>query len=83
MDEDFNGFQPTTPATMVQLPADGPAVFVDPPATGPKDIADMTMEEKVDEILLTMRTVGAALTAFQKMGPGGMMKAMMTGKFGQ
>jgi hypothetical protein len=79
---DYNGFQPTTPATQVRIPADGPIQFIDPPVNvGPKDITDMTLEEKVDEILLTMRTVGAALATFQKMGPGGMMKAMMTGNF--
>jgi hypothetical protein len=50
-------------------------------AAGMSDIADMTDRELLEEIVMQMRTVGAALATFQKMGPGGMMKAVMTGNF--
>lgn len=41
------------------------------------DVKDMTDRELLEEVVVTMRTVGQALAAFQKMGPGGIMKMMM------
>lgn len=41
---------------------------------GRKDVADMTTDEKLEEILLTMRAVGDGLEA---LGKNPMMKAMM------
>lgn len=40
----------------------------------------MSDRELLEEIVLSMRTVGVALAAMQKMGPAGMMKAALTGK---
>lgn len=47
---------------------------------GLRRIETMSDRELLVEIALSMRTVGAALAAMQKMGPAGMMKAALTGK---
>lgn len=51
-------------------PHDGPAVLQLP-------VKDMTDRELLEECVETMRHVGAALAAFQQMGPGGIMKMML------
>lgn len=50
-------------------------------ADGPKNIAEMTDRELLEELVMTTRTLGAAMATFQKVGPMGMMKAVMTGGF--
>jgi hypothetical protein len=46
-----------------------------------RPISDMTERELLEELVVSMRTVGAALATLQKVGPAGMIKSMMTGKF--
>lgn len=46
----------------------------------PKPISEMTDSEKLDEIVLTMRTVAQALNAFSTSGAGQMMARMFTRK---
>jgi hypothetical protein len=60
--------------------ADDEVTLAEPPIQL-KDIGDMTDRELLEELVISMRTVGAALSSMQRMGPAGMMKAVMTGKF--
>lgn len=48
-----------------------------PPVSAMKPVDEMTDRELMEEIVLSMRTVGSALAQFQTMGPMGMMKMMM------
>lgn len=47
-----------------------------------KSPEDMTTDEKLDEIVRTMRAVSDALAQFGKLGPAGIMKMFMGGKNG-
>jgi len=61
------------PVNMLQIAPDNSVTEIAPL----KDIADMTTDEKLDEILMTMRAVGATLHQFQGLGPMGIMKMFM------
>jgi hypothetical protein len=51
-----------------------------PPSTALRPIEELNDRELLEEIALSMRTVGAALTQLQQVGPMGLMKMMMSGK---
>lgn len=45
-----------------------------------KPVAEMTDRELLEETVTNMRTVGAALAAFQEMGPAKMMASMFASR---
>lgn len=49
-------------------------------AMGLSDVSSMTDRELLEEIVLNMRTVKAALAAFQEMGPAQIMSRMFSGR---
>jgi hypothetical protein len=50
--------------------------------TVPKEISEMSDRELAEETVMWLRTVGQAIAQLQKVGPGGMLKAMMKGGIG-
>jgi hypothetical protein len=61
---------------MTEMPSVDP---LEPPATALKPIDELSDRELLEELVISMRTVGMALTQLQKAGPLGMMKMMMSG----
>lgn len=49
-------------------------------AMGLTDVSSMSDRELLEEIVLNMRTVNAALAAFQEMGPAKMMASMFSSR---
>jgi hypothetical protein len=52
---------------------------LEPPPTALKPLDELSDRELLEELVMSMRTVGMALTQLQKAGPMGMMKMMMSG----
>jgi hypothetical protein len=52
---------------------------LEPPPTALRPIEELSDRELLEELVMSMRTVGMALTQLQKAGPMGMMKMMMSG----
>lgn len=49
-------------------------------AMGYSDVSSMSDRELLEEIVQNMRTVNAALAAFQEMGPGKMMASLFSAR---
>jgi hypothetical protein len=65
---------------VLRHPHDGPAVL--PEAQSTCEITVLSDRAIAEETLYWMRTAGQAIAEFQKVGAGGLIKAMMSGKKG-